>query len=94
MVNDEYANELVSRDALPSCVLIKKIYPDRKKSRGRAWKLKHLDKDNESIGKGDVEKAQRDYEMFLDDLEEDHELRSKINLYRGMFSFFFLLLRL
>lgn len=51
--------------------------------------LKHLDKegeDNETTNKtqriSSVERSQKDYESFLNDLEEDPDMRQHINLYK------------
>jgi len=57
-------------------VIIKKIFPQRKENRNRRrlWKLKRME----------LEKSKDDAEFdeFMDDLEEDPEMRSKMNLYR------------
>lgn len=73
---------------LPDVVLVKKSYEQKRhKRRGkpRSWKLNNLpmEVDDAARGKGnDVQKA-GDYERFLDELEEDPELRSKVALYRN-----------
>ncbi|XP_057300825.1 LOW QUALITY PROTEIN: 60S ribosomal export protein NMD3-like [Hydractinia symbiolongicarpus] len=66
--------ELIKKDNIPDVVLVKKVYGDKKKrSRKRNWKLKSLP----------MEKAHKDdYDEFLEDLEEDREYRSVINIYR------------
>lgn len=70
----------------PQIILVKKIYPEKRKKHGkRIWKLKHLEKNEEdlhNIHKNAAEKKEKDYEEFLDELEEDPELRSHVNLYR------------
>lgn len=73
---------------LPDVVLVKKSYEEkRQKKRGkpRPWKLKTLPMEVEPSSRGRVEdgKEEEDYEKFLDDLEEDQEMRSKIALYRN-----------
>jgi len=57
-------------------VIIKKIFPQRKENRNRRrlWKLKRMELEQ---SKDDAE-----FDEFLDDLEEDPEMRSKMNLYR------------
>ena len=75
---------------LPHAVLIRKHYPDRKKKK-RAWKLKQMDveeqeeaQDKKTIKK-DAELAEQraeDYERFLQELEEDREMRGQIDLYK------------
>lgn len=74
---------------MPDVVLVRKSYPNaRRKNRGRAWRLKKLaaEKEVEDWGKTKkevgVEKAEKDYEIFLRDLEEDEELRGMVNLFK------------
>lgn len=71
---------------IPDVMLVKKFYARKKKSKNRNWRLKRLD----AIDKGDLlpkkadqEKMDRDYEMFLRDVEEDTELRSTLALYKA-----------
>jgi len=72
--------EKMKEDDLPSIVLVKKSYGEkRKRRRGRNWKLKGLAKDITSI---DPDALQRDYDEFLDDIEEDKDFRQNINIYR------------
>jgi nonsense-mediated mRNA decay protein 3 len=69
----------------PEAIIVRKSYSEKrkKKKRNRAWKLKELNKiEDESSTKRDVEMAEADYERFLQDLEEDKELRSTINIFR------------
>ncbi|KAG8923400.1 hypothetical protein FRC02_011167 [Tulasnella sp. 418] len=79
---------------IPDVILIKKTYPNRrKKNKVRKWRLKSIAKEaEEQPGEGrgalgrrgglDQERVERDYELFLRDLEEDPELRSTVNLYK------------
>lgn len=75
------------RCRVPYVVIIKKHYPNRRKISGkRRWQLKKLAKIQDGgITKRDEEREEQDFEMFMRDIEEDKELRSMINLYRGMF---------
>lgn len=57
-----------------------KSYPER--PRNRHWKLRHLDKESE-LRPDEAKRQERDYELFLQSLESDPELRSTINLYKG-----------
>lgn len=59
---------------IPEIILFRKIYPHtRKTNKRRIWKLKRMD----------VEDAKaEEHEAFMDELEEDPEMRSRINLYR------------
>ncbi|CAH6719833.1 60S ribosomal export protein Nmd3p [[Candida] jaroonii] len=77
---------------IPEVVLVKKHYPRKsKKSKNRNWKLKRMAREHKEIGgnddsrqaKQDQERAERDYELFLQELEEDDEMRQAINLYKA-----------
>jgi nonsense-mediated mRNA decay protein 3 len=88
--------EALDQGRLPDVILVKKTYPNRrKKSKPRNWKLRSIAKEAEDVGentvgrgalgrKGGVDQrnVERDYELFLRDLEEDKEMRAAINLYR------------
>ncbi|KAJ1837638.1 ribosome-binding protein, partial [Coemansia sp. RSA 2703] len=77
--------EMLSQDDVPSVVLVKKSYSERRRKRkNRNWRLKTLDKDDGELApkKQDKEKLEADFETFLRDLEEDPELRQNINLYK------------
>ncbi|KAK9477356.1 NMD3 family-domain-containing protein [Lipomyces japonicus] len=78
---------------VPDVVLVKKSYPRKKRNRGRNWKLRRMAKEyNEMDDQGsslssrqkqlEQDKVERDYELFLQELEEDAELRGTINLYK------------
>jgi len=80
--NDDDLKSLKGRE-LPDVFLVRKTYPNfRKKKRHRHWKLKGIVKEETEARKGDLEKEQMDYETFLQDLEEDEDMRSAINLYK------------
>ncbi|XP_071697369.1 uncharacterized protein [Rutidosis leptorrhynchoides] len=74
---------------LPEVILVKKSYEEKKlKKRGkpRSWKLKSLDMEvdlSATRGKVDEERMINEYEQFLDDLEENPEMRLNISLYRN-----------
>jgi nonsense-mediated mRNA decay protein 3 len=80
---------------IPDVILVKKFYTRSKKKAGganRNWRLRRLAADQTESGTGiggaskgrmDVEKLERDYEMFLRDVEEDEGLRQAMNLYRN-----------
>lgn len=76
-INDVHFENLDS-DSIPDVVLIKKFYGYDKaaRRRQRMWKLKHLAQDV------DMNSDNNDYNEFLEELEEDPELRSNINIYR------------
>jgi len=93
------AFEALDQGRIPDVVLVKKTFPNRrKKSKPRNWKLRSIAKDAEdatndttAVGRGalgrrggvDQKNVERDYELFLRDLEEDKEMRAAINLYRA-----------
>ncbi|KAM4056887.1 NMD3 family protein [Hirsutella rhossiliensis] len=70
---------------IPDVVLVKKHYPHRRRNRRRNWKLKRLDKDEGELlpKKADQERMDREYELFLQDVEEDEELRAALALYKN-----------
>jgi nonsense-mediated mRNA decay protein 3 len=70
---------------IPDVLLVKKFYARKKKSKNRNWRLKRMAKDEGELlpKKADQEKMDRDYEMFLRDVEEDTELRSTMALYKA-----------
>jgi nonsense-mediated mRNA decay protein 3 len=93
--SDEF--DALDAGRVPDVILVKKTYPNRrKKTRTRAWRLRSIAKEaNEEVeggeGRGalgrrgglDQAKVEADYEAFLQDLEEDPELRATINLYKA-----------
>ncbi|KAJ9121479.1 hypothetical protein QFC22_002095 [Naganishia vaughanmartiniae] len=92
------AYESLEPSRIPDVVLVKKTYPNRrKKSKPRNWKLKSIAVEADDmahqtggVGRGalgrrgnvDSSKVEKDYELFLRDLEEDPELRSAVNIYK------------
>ena len=73
MVNN--ASDYDSLDSnTPDVVLVKKIYPEiTKPGRKRVFKLERMQ----------MEKNDKEYDEFLDEIEQDPELRVNINLYRN-----------
>ncbi|TAQ91599.1 hypothetical protein B7494_g77 [Chlorociboria aeruginascens] len=70
---------------VPDVVLVKKFYARKKKGKSRNWRLKRMAKDEGDLlpKKADQERIDRDYEMFLRDVEEDTELRNTVALYKA-----------
>ncbi|MCO5547706.1 hypothetical protein L7F22_001157 [Adiantum nelumboides] len=73
---------------LPEVVLVKKSYEEKRhKKRGkpRPWKLRNLPMEVDANGKGrvDEDKKANDYEKFMDELEEDPDLRASVAVYRN-----------
>ncbi|CAE6428132.1 unnamed protein product [Rhizoctonia solani] len=92
--SDEF--DALDSSRVPDVVLVKKTYPNRrKKSRARNWRLRSIAKeaneDESGEGRGalgrrgglDQARVEADYEAFLQDLEEDPELRATVNLYKA-----------
>eukprot|EP00271_Cylindrocystis_brebissonii_P020407 TRINITY_DN6737_c1_g1_i1.p1 TRINITY_DN6737_c1_g1~~TRINITY_DN6737_c1_g1_i1.p1 ORF type:complete len:549 (+),score=117.80 TRINITY_DN6737_c1_g1_i1:510-2156(+) len=84
-LNDDELDKYTSL-ALPDVVLVRKSYEEKRKAKrgkGRAWRLKKLDIERESVaGKSDDEGEMADIERFMEEIEEDPELRSRIALYK------------
>jgi nonsense-mediated mRNA decay protein 3 len=90
--NSNYNSELwddLDQDNVPDVILVKKHYA-RKSKKGRNWKLKRMAKEHADIlandesraARQEQERAEKDYELFLQELEEDQELRQAIHLYK------------
>lgn len=82
--NNEHLDKFMERNSLPEVILVKKVYPSRKnRSKKRKFALKVMPKE---VGKGVSLIAQQqmdiDRELFLQDIEEDTEMRKEINLYK------------
>ncbi|XP_066150044.1 60S ribosomal export protein NMD3 [Euwallacea fornicatus] len=75
-VNDTNFDKL-DTSSIPDVILVKKYFGDRvSRKKQRIWKLKRLaDKDTGSIDG-------KDFNEFMDDLEEDPELRKNINIFK------------
>ena len=81
---------------IPDVILVKKMYINRRRGgkQRRHWKLKRLAENNnmemdeetskDKAKRGEKERREQEWEGFLQELEEDKELRGMINLYRGM----------
>jgi hypothetical protein len=73
--------EGIVKGDLPDVVLVRKCYASKK---DRAWELKQLDIDERQEAGGAREKSEyeRDYEMFMEELHGDKEMRQRINVYK------------
>jgi len=72
---------------IPDVIIAKKIYPEKKKNKKKVFKLKHLQKQERNAnnlhkGTGQKERDEKDYQDFLNELEEDAELRTHVNMYK------------
>ncbi|KAG7705093.1 hypothetical protein KL914_003779 [Ogataea haglerorum] len=97
LTNSNFNNELfdeLNTDMTPDVVLVKKHYVrSNKRMKHRNWKLKRMANEHKDLvadeivdsrqARQEAEKAERDYELFLQELEEDQELRKTVNLYRA-----------
>lgn len=81
--NDNF--ERVPEGQIPPVILVKKHYPRRKKNKSRNWKLRHMASEKSDMlpRKQDQDRAERDYELFLREIEEDTELRQTLQLYKS-----------
>jgi len=71
---------LAKRGGLPTVIPIRKIYAKRRR---RRWKLKTIKKvEQMELDRRGEEKAAMDHEAFLQDLEEDSEMRERIDIYK------------
>ncbi|EFA82234.1 60S ribosomal export protein [Heterostelium album PN500] len=78
MNDNEFAN-IKSKQTVPEIILVKKTYLNLQ----RHWHTKRIDMEKgEPQKKNDIEAAERDQEMFYQEIENDPEMRSKINLYK------------
>jgi len=83
--NPEYEGMLKTIHNLPDVVLVKKVFPERQK-RKPGKKMRMLDKEVSEMAprKQDVEKLERDYELFLEALEEDEEMKALLEGVEGL----------
>ncbi|PSR75751.1 NMD3 family protein [Coniella lustricola] len=70
---------------IPDVILVKKYWPRNRKHRNRKWRLKRMAKDEGELlpKKADQERMDKEYELFLRDVEEDEELRAALALYKN-----------
>eukprot|EP01085_Mycamoeba_gemmipara_P003521 Mycagemm_TRINITY_DN9978_c0_g1::TRINITY_DN9978_c0_g1_i1::g.3521::m.3521 type:complete len:187 gc:universal TRINITY_DN9978_c0_g1_i1:611-51(-) len=80
--DDDLKSFKFNKNVMPDVVLVRKVYPQsKKKKNNRVWKLRQLPKD-EDMRAHEEDKAKRDYEEFLDDVERDPDTRAQMNLYK------------
>jgi nonsense-mediated mRNA decay protein 3 len=82
--NPEYESMLKSIQNLPDVVLVKKVFPERQKR--KVGMIKTLDKEVSEMAprKQDTEKLERDYELFLEALEEDEDMKQLLQGVEGL----------
>lgn len=78
----EQSNTYSSR--IPDVIIVKKHYPNRRRNRKRQWKVKRMAKDEGELlpKKADQERMDREFEQFLEDIEQDEEFRAGVQLYK------------
>lgn len=75
--NDEF--DKLKSENVPDVIIVKKCFASKsKRCNNRNWKLKRLMEENASVGTG----TENDFNDFLEDLEEDEELRKNVNIFR------------
>ncbi|TGJ86720.1 hypothetical protein E0Z10_g2028 [Xylaria hypoxylon] len=69
---------------IPDVMIVKKHYPNRRRNRKRQWKVKRMAKDEGELlpKKADQERMDREFEQFLQDIEQDEEYRAGVQLYK------------
>ncbi|XP_005109089.1 60S ribosomal export protein NMD3 [Aplysia californica] len=70
--------EAMKGDRIPDVMLVKKVFDRNKRIRRRKWKLERFDGADEA----DTESVNRDFNDFLEDLEEDQAIRENVNIYK------------
>ncbi|KAF2091275.1 nonsense-mediated mRNA decay protein 3 [Saccharata proteae CBS 121410] len=80
---DELENSKLG-STIPDVILVKKHYARKKKNK-RNWRVKRLAKEETEMAprKQDQERLERDFELFLRDVEENEEIRQGMALYRS-----------
>ncbi|EOD52973.1 putative nonsense-mediated mrna decay protein 3 protein [Neofusicoccum parvum UCRNP2] len=81
---DELENSKQYSATIPDVLLVKKHYTRKKKNK-RNWRVKRMAKEESEMlpRKQDQERLERDFEMFLRDVEEDEDFRAGIALYKS-----------
>ncbi|XP_071115506.1 60S ribosomal export protein NMD3-like [Haliotis cracherodii] len=69
--------EQIKSEKVPDVIVVKKVFDTSKRIRKRKWKLKHLNDDAAM----ETASMERDYNEFLEDLEEDPSVRQNVNIY-------------
>ena len=81
-VNDENLDRMAA-DKIPDVILVKKVYGEKSlRNRKRKWKLKFLNDELHRETGSVTSTGNDDYNDFLQDLEEDPELRQNVNVYK------------
>lgn len=86
-MNDEHVEKMKAGN-MPQVVLVKKSFSERnKRARKRRWKLKTLtqmgEMSREDMTEKEIEAEEGQFEGFMQDIEEDPDMRGNINLYKN-----------
>ncbi|KAL3094278.1 hypothetical protein niasHS_004034 [Heterodera schachtii] len=68
--------DAVKEENVPDVVLIRKAYDRSRRLRKRQWRLKRL------LDQEETASVEREFNEFMDDIEEDPALRERINIYK------------
>ncbi|KAF2103418.1 nonsense-mediated mRNA decay protein 3 [Rhizodiscina lignyota] len=82
---DDLENHKQYSSQIPDVVLVKKFYARKKKSKTRNWQLRRMAREEGDMlpRKQDQDRTERDYEMFLRDVEEDEDMRQMMSVYKA-----------
>ena len=62
---------------------MKKVYAEKSlRNRKRKWRLRHMEGLHDKRGMETSSQGDEEYQHFLEDLEEDSELRKNVNIYK------------
>ena len=69
---------------IPDVILVKKQYSRKRSNKSRKWHLKRMEKEESEMvpRKQEQDRLERDFEMFLQDVEGDTELRNALSLFK------------
>lgn len=79
--NEEYT-EWALRNELPDVILVRKSYDHLRRGGKRNWTLKQLPMDEDEMEPIRGAVTENDQERFMQELEEDPEMRAAINMYK------------
>eukprot|EP00201_Polytomella_parva_P001315 CAMPEP_0175082732 /NCGR_PEP_ID=MMETSP0052_2-20121109/26929_1 /TAXON_ID=51329 ORGANISM="Polytomella parva, Strain SAG 63-3" /NCGR_SAMPLE_ID=MMETSP0052_2 /ASSEMBLY_ACC=CAM_ASM_000194 /LENGTH=515 /DNA_ID=CAMNT_0016353981 /DNA_START=153 /DNA_END=1703 /DNA_ORIENTATION=+ len=88
LVGLDYEAFVAKGGTTPDVILVRKSYEEKRRKRrergdaARTWKLKQLEMDVDESKTRQIEKEEADRERFMQELEEDPEMRQRINIYR------------
>lgn len=79
--DDNYEVYSTSDKLLPDVIIVKKVHPIDRATRNarRKWKLRRIKLGTGSVGTT----VNNDFNEFMDDIEEDEDLRAQMNIYKN-----------